>query len=158
MTLRWLGLTALLFFGTAHSELIYRWTDEAGQVHYSQLRPPIGTPGIEIVQGAPKAAVDPSAAQKALQGQVTKVDEQQQKAVEAKDLDGKVRAEIERREKNCKVARANQQTLETLGSKKLQDSEGKVFALSDEERQKKLAEAQKQVTDWCEGIPAAATP
>lgn len=156
MTLRWLGLAALLCVSAAHGE-IYRWVDADGLVHYSQSPPPVGVTG-EAMRGAPKPAVDPDAAQKALQERVGKIDEQKQKTGEAKDLEGKVKEEIEKRKKNCEVARNNLQTLETLGGKKIQDSQGNVIRLSEEERLQKITEANKQIKDWCEGIPAAPTP
>lgn len=159
MKLRGFGLAVLLGLGcvaTAHGE-IYRWVDAEGQVHYSQSLPPTGA-AVEKVQGASKPAVAPDTAQKALQEQVEKVDTQKQKTVEAKDLEGKVKEEIEKRKKNCEVARTNLQTLENLGGRKIQDSEGKVIRLSEEDRQKRLTEAQQQIKDWCEGIPEAKTP
>ncbi len=152
----WAVGLVLIGLGSAQGE-IYRWVDAEGQVHYSQSPPPIGTQ-TEKVRGAYKPAVTPETAQKALQEQVEKVDTQKQQTTEAKDLEGKVRAELERRKKNCETARTNLQTLENLGNRRIQDSEGKVIRLSEEDRQKRLSESQQQIKEWCEDVPATQTP
>ena len=53
----WLGpVMGLLLVGAAAAETVYRWTDERGEVHFSDRPPATGAPSAEQVEVAPAPA------------------------------------------------------------------------------------------------------
>lgn len=130
---------------------IYKWTDDSGEVHYTQTPPPGGV-ATEKIEGAPGPAESPQTIheeQQKLQQQLEAMEERraERENKEALEEQGKKLDEIY--EKNCITARNNLGKLQQGGIKRYLTPEGEVIRLTNEERERRLAEAQQQVEKYC---------
>lgn len=130
---------------------VYKWTDDSGVVHYTQTPPPGGI-ATQKIQDPPPPADPPETIrqeQQKLQQQLDAVDERRvvQEEQEAERKDRKELAEIN--EQNCVTAKNNLAKLQQGGIKRYLTPEGEVNRLSDEDRQRRLAEANQQVDHFC---------
>lgn len=130
---------------------IYKWTDDSGEVHYTQTPPPGGIATQKIQGARPPAESEENIRheQQRLQQQLDafeerRAEQQEQEAIEkqARDL-----ARID--EKNCITAQSNLAKLQQGGIKRYLTPEGEVIRLTDEDRQRRISEAQKQVEEYC---------
>ena len=148
-----LTVTTLLLAGLLTQPVqagIYKWTDDAGEVHYSQTRPPGDTPA-EKIEGAPPPP-DPAVVhqeQKQLQDRLDAMDERDKAQKEAAGLE-KEREEVAKiDEKNCITARNNLVKLQQGGIKRYLTPEGDVVRLTDNERAQRINEANSQIEMYC---------
>jgi hypothetical protein len=141
----------LLVFATASpaadTQDIYKWTNDQGEVQYTQFPPP-GRPA-EILHGVRPPDESPETAGNDLQKQLETVEQQNDKQQqETRDADQ--RAEIQKiRKKNCEAAHQNVINLNRGGNVRYMGADGKVMRLSEEERQKRIDEANKQIKENC---------
>jgi hypothetical protein len=138
-------LLALLCAATAASaEQVYKWTDAAGVVHYSDAPPPRETQNVTTVrvtggdrphavpmEATPESQPKPDAggAQPPAQGTNT--------------------ASADQKKQNCDIARANLDLLNTTHPVAVKGADGKQQTLDDKGRQAQIAEANAQVTYFC---------
>lgn len=146
-----LALAAALAISITAQAGVYRWVDDQGGVHYSETPPPAGNKdrGTRVhTLGAPSGGAEQGRQRsEAIQNQLKAIETQRQQASEAQT---KAEAEATRRETNCKAARQNLANLEIRTNRRIRDSEGNVTTLTEEERQKKMAEARKLIEENCE--------
>lgn len=130
---------------------IYKWTDGSGEVHYTQTPPPSGI-SAQVIQGAPPPAESEKTIhqeQQKLQEQLDAMEERRAKSEEEEAIE-KERQELGKiNEKNCITAKNNLAKLQQGGIKRYLTPEGEVIRLTDEDRQRRIAEAQKQVEQYC---------
>lgn len=109
---------------------MYKWTDENGQVHYSQTKPP---------------------AQKADTMKIKDSKPAQAKQTQKKDQPEKFQDENnpaeQARKKNCEIAKLNLATYQN--SKRVKRPDGTVVELDDNLRQSKIKEAQAMIEQNC---------
>lgn len=126
---------------------MYKWVDEQGVTHYSQNPPPGGK--AQAIKPPPTPA-DSETAVKRLEAQR----QEAQKRREAGQRDAREsqkNAESQAiREESCRLAQKNLGTLEAHSRVAVQDADGNMKRLSEEERQAQLAEAKKQVEEYCD--------
>ena len=144
-------ILATLIWQAPAFEQIYKWTDDRGEVHYSQTPPP-GDIATQKIRDPRPPADSPqiiSQEQQKLQQQLDAMDERRlvQEEQEALTKERKELATIN--DQNCITARNNLANLQQGGIKRYQTPEGDVVRLTDEERQRRLAEAHKQVENFC---------
>ena len=141
----------LLVFATASpaadTQDIYKWTDDQGEVQYTQFPPP-GRPA-EILHGVRPPDESPESAGNDLQKQLETVEQQNQEQLQGAK-DEKQWAQIQKiRRDNCKTARQNLVNLNRGGNVRYMGADGKVMRLTEEERQKRIDEANKQIKENC---------
>lgn len=142
---------ALLVFATASpaadTQDIYKWTDDRGEVHYTQFPPPGHK--AEILHGAPPPADSPEAVRNNLQKQVDTMEQQNKEQLQGAK-DAKQWAEIQKiRRSNCEMAHKNLVNLQRGGNVRYVGTNGEVMHLSEEERQKRIDETNKQIKENC---------
>jgi hypothetical protein len=146
-----LGLS-LMIAGThtmaGTSGKIYKWVDQNGETQYTQTPPPAGMQAIEI-RNAPQPADDPAAERARLQQETEALDERlkehQERAARAE-----VSAKNEQiRRKNCINAKKNLSELHEGGNKRYLMPDGEVMRLTEEDRQKRIAETEAQIAEFC---------
>jgi hypothetical protein len=127
---------------------IYKWVDANGEMQYTQFPPPEGVEVIDVQTQAPPT--DNSARERAkLQKQVEASEEQRKKQQEAETRAAQ-QADIDRITKdNCVKAKKNLVVLQQGGEKRYMTSEGEVLRLTEEDRQQRIAEANKQIQEFC---------
>lgn len=118
-----------------HASGLYKWTDENGDVHYSQIPPTerpskVITPDLSQAPAAGKG-VNKANTSPAPEGMTT-----------TDDTD----AQLKR--KNCEAARTNLATFQSF--EKVVQPDGTEVVLSAEMRESKIKETMKQITYYCE--------
>jgi antirestriction protein ArdC len=94
-------------------------------------------------------ADDPAKVRSGLKEQVDAMDKaQQERQEEAKDAEQWSNIQKRRRE-NCEIAKKNLANLHQGGNKAFMTPDGEVIRLSDEERQRRIDEANKQIKENC---------
>lgn len=131
-----IGLTAA---GSAYAAM-YKWTDDEGNTHYSQV-PPAGRATREI---APPPKVSPPAP-------VTEAAAEEPPGAEAeaeKEKNGSAPPAMDEklRKQNCETARKN---LTLFKQARRVMINGELTILTDESRRKHVEESQKQVEQFC---------
>jgi hypothetical protein len=118
---------------------MYKWTDEEGNVHYTQ-HPPTNHP-TEVIKPPPPAPSNRGYTPPSLSDGEKKEDAAAEDPEQAK-----MREEIAR--KNCEAARKNVEVL--TAHRRIRESEGgEVIVLDDKERQRRVEEARKDIKENC---------
>ena len=134
---------ALLLAETVHAQEIYRWVDEAGQVHFGTTPPADAV--IDEVQPPPPPALDESSA-KEQREQFLQAHEQAEAARQERlEASAKAEEEASRRAEACQRARQRVSTLEL--NRRIVDEQGNT--LDDTVRLERLDNARQQVADNC---------
>lgn len=141
--MRYRTLAAALFFtvsATSQAGQIYKWVDAQGQTHFD-AQPPAGQPTQQIdVQKAPPAPPRPSPAAGSVQGD--------QKAIESK-VKKQIAVQETKRAKYCEDVRTNLVQLQN-NPRLREEVNGDVRRLTEEERQTRIAETQKTISENCQ--------
>ncbi len=138
--LRWLALALALVVVPAKAAM-YKWVDEQGNVHYTQSRP-TGVEAREIKAPSPAPASAPA--------EEPSPDEEAEENLPpppppTADLEEERRNQAIRKE-NCENARKN---LEIYTRHRRILVDGEVMVLSDDERARRLKEAQEHIKQFC---------
>lgn len=136
-------VTALLMVSAVHAADSYKWTDDNGQVQYTQLPPkdrPYETIRTRVKDGS-NASAEGSAA-------VTK------KATDAATAPTKgelaeAKAEAEKMARNCEIAKQNKEMLQTAAKVRVTDKDGNPRHLTDEERKERMQATDVQIDNYC---------
>jgi hypothetical protein len=124
---------------------VYKWQDDRGETHYSQTPPP-GVPASKLQPHAtPNHAGQPDPR---LKKSLEAFDKRHQQDQEAAQKRAAAAQQAELKTQNCTRARTNLQTLQGHGQIKLKEGDG-YRMLPEGERQAKIAEAQKQIDEFC---------
>lgn len=139
----YLTLLPGLLFAAAVSAATYKWTDEQGNVHYTQ-HPPRDTeyermkvdksrpsPADTLIEQTNQAAPKPSSS-----------------ADTSKLIKEEVAKNQEIREKNCTAAKKNLEIFTVF--KRYKDKEGNVVRMDDKERATKIEEAKQNIAEFCD--------
>ena len=128
-------------------QFIYKWTDEQGQLKYSELPPPTGVtyemvrkpsgPSSGVVQPGPDLAKE----------QEKKAAEEAAKQKEQEEQAKKEREDV--RTKNCEIAKKNVQVLQGESPVVKTDAKGNKAPLDAEQRAAELKKAQKDQDYFC---------
>jgi len=130
---------------------IYKWTDSSGEVHYTQTPPPEGIAAQEI-EGAPPPAESQQTIheeQLRLQERLEAFDERRAEQENEEAIKKQAKETKEINEKNCFTAKNNLAKLQQGGIKRYLTPEGEVIRLTDEDRQRRITEANNQVEQYC---------
>jgi hypothetical protein len=145
------AICALLVFTVsspaADSQNMYKWTDNQGEVHYTQFPPPGRK--TEIMQPPPPPAEPPTGSENDLQKQLDTIKQQNDKQLqETREADQQ--AEIQKiRKKNCETAHKNLMNLNRGGNVRYMGPNGEAIRLTEEERQKRIDETNQQIKENC---------
>lgn len=139
-----LCLVAVSF--TLSAAEFYKWVDEDGNTVYSRNPPPGDTESSTVK--TPSGPDNPEAARKAMQAEIKRADsyleERQKQAEEAQQQQEQEALAKE----NCRRARTRQQSY-SVPHGRIYTEDGTLIRPDEETRQKRLAEANKEVEKWC---------
>lgn len=131
----------------AQEKTIYKWFDDTGETHYTQVPPQ--NRKYEIIHQAAPPAENPQKIRNNLQEQVQAMDKVEEERAEQK-MDAEQWARIQKlRRENCATAKQNLANLHQGGQKAFMTPDGQVIRLTDEERQRRIDEANKQIEENC---------
>ncbi|SEL72193.1 protein of unknown function [Atopomonas hussainii] len=123
---------------------VYKWVDEKGVTHFT-AEPPPGQQSEQLnIKIAPAKASAPS---------TDALKEAQSKADEQKALDDKVKADVAKENKEraeyCQANRENLAQLRNNPRVRVEDDKGEVRVLGEDERQERIANAEKNIGEYC---------
>jgi hypothetical protein len=132
---------------------VYKWTDEAGNVHYGSQRPadaPSERMKVETDE-QPYADATADKDKKDKTGIKTGEENKEEKKPEAAAPKAPEPPKLSKKEKQarCAQARKNYQTIVTRGRVRVKDPDGSSHHLTDQQRSKRLAEAKKNMAKHC---------
>ena len=144
----WVLLVIIPCAGLAGGQGMYKWTDDEGEVHYTQYPPP-GRASEAMRPPPPLPAQSAQSADTKLQEQLETI--KQQDAQQQQNIaEQKQQAEIQKiRKQNCETARQNLVNLQRGGNVRYRDADGQVVRLTEEERQKRIEETNAQIKENC---------
>ena len=135
----------LAMSATAMASQVYKWVDEKGVTHFS-AQPPQGQQATSVNTATPQPKPAPAEASKAAptfesiaDPEHTAIDEKVKQEVAAKEAE---------RKKYCADVRTNLAQLENNPRVRV-EVDGEIRRLSEEERQTRITEAQKSISDNC---------
>lgn len=142
-------VTSLLLWHGSVSAEVYKWTDEQGEVQYTQVPPPTGIQSTRLGPAAPPAD-NPATITGHLEERIKASEEANKQQLDASQKQQK-QIEIRKiRQQNCVAAHNNVEQLNRGGQVRYRTSDGEVLHLSDEDRNKRIEEARKQIKENCE--------
>ncbi|MDX1459837.1 MAG: DUF4124 domain-containing protein [Xanthomonadales bacterium] len=142
----------------AASGQIYRWVDDNGTVHFSHIVPdgvnavPVGVrPNtVDTVSSAPRSQANPPATAETPEGseasEMTPAEQRRARWAEQRQEQAEERA---RRQRECALMRRQKEFLEPSPRVMIEDDEGNVTRLPDEERLAGLREANAFLAEHC---------
>ena len=131
---------------------IYRWVDDAGVVNYTQLSPEgVAAERIVTSSGAPTVAAPIKVEAKVEDPNAHLSAEQKEMMKRLQATEDARQAEIARiKDSNCTRAQGVLGKLTGKGRIRLRDDSGNETAMSEEERQSRIADAQRDIVSNCE--------
>lgn len=151
-----LALILLSATFSSHAEL-YKWVDESGKVHYSDVPPPEAKT-TAIGRGKAKAAETPvtqsaatpnKAAPKSLADKELEFNKRRQEAKESAAKAEKEAAAAKEKQENCSRAKATLRSLQEGSRMSTTNEKGERIVIDDTARQRETERAQKDVDSWC---------
>lgn len=136
----------MLFFHSASFAEIYKWTDDDGNIHYTES-PPISDREVEII--TPVKSISTTNAENELQKQVEAADSQREARSASKEEKAKAKADAAQQEIICRQLNAR---LRDLGQPRLNriDEEGNRIRLTEEQRQADIKQTQLDINEQCD--------
>ena len=134
----------------AHAQ-VYKWKDKEGVTLYSDSPPPGNIPYelVDNVRTAPKTSNTPAANTDSQASRNAAALRRQVDAEQERRSDEKKRAEEEARRANCQNAKSNYQNYKAGGRIYKMSPEGEREYLGDEDIQRGLEQATKEVKQYC---------
>jgi len=136
------GLACLA--GAALAGNTYKWTDDKGQIQYTQL-PPNDRPYTVIKSAA--SPVNENATEESSTSLTSKPADKANPKASAGEYTS---AEKEKLSKNCDIAKQNREMLRTAAKIRVTDEKGEPRHLTEEERKARLADTEKQIAFYCD--------
>ncbi len=143
------SLVCLLGISSISYAKLYKWVDADGNTHYTQQQPPDGVVTEDIKLPA-SVNIDTEQAVKSFEEQQKK--RQKQSEAREKEQKEQMRQEghAELKKDNCKKAKAKLKNVQSSGRIRAVDEHGNVVRASEEERQRRIKDAQEKIEKWCE--------
>lgn len=140
--------------GPAAAAKVYKWTDENGGIHYSQVPPDQKTQEQEMDIKSNQPVSETTNRKPPESSPAKETGKNEEKAGKESPDQAAKNAEIEKkneeiRQKNCKIAKQQVMTINQGGRLYEVDEKGERQYWDDATRASKLAEAQKSVDEWC---------
>ena len=138
-------LLTCLFFTFSVPAKMYKWVDENGQVQYTQNPPP---GDIEAKEIKPPPKVDTEAAQRSLEAQKKRVEEQYEERMNAKKENEESEQQAKEKEEKCNQAR-NRLASFQRPRVNLVDEEGNPARATEEQRLAGIEKAKEYLSENC---------
>lgn len=126
-------------------EVMFRWTDANGIVHYGQV-PPSGVDAERITRSSPRVDRAP---QERLERALSERDQRQQQARSEQNEQERQAASERIRRENCERARNNLETLTSRGGRVTIRENDQYRVMDEDERQAMIEETRGQIREFC---------
>ena len=124
---------------------MYKWTDEHGQVHYTQS-PPAGQPAEEV---KPPPPVDTEKALKVLEEQKKRAESLHEERLKKAEESEKAKQQQAESKSKCAAAQKELEGLTQSQRVFERDTQGYPKRISEEQRQEAIARARQQLSEFC---------
>lgn len=148
---QWLAFVVVMVLPWMAHAQVYKWKDKNGVTLYSDSPPPGNVPYelVDNVKSAPKSAAASSGNSESQAVRNAASLRRQAEAEQERRNDEKKRVEDEARKTNCQNAKANYQNFKVGGRIYKMTPEGEREYLGDEDIQRGLEEATKEMKQYC---------
>tara|TARA_R110002111_G_scaffold208904_2_gene272924 strand:- start:1267 stop:1722 length:456 start_codon:yes stop_codon:yes gene_type:complete len=139
-------IVILFIANTAYAE-VYKWVDNAGQTHYSQL-PPTQYEA-DIIKTRPGPKVEPAQSQQAVD---TMIEQQATDAALREENKIKKTQQAEQREtksKNCEIAKSNLTKYQNKPNGRTRNAAGEYIRIDENDRQQKIKQLKQDIQKYC---------
>lgn len=143
-----LALAAAIVAPSTGLARIYKWTDEDGNTVYSQSPPPRGVQSERIEEARPPAE-DPEATMESLRERTEAFEERRQARQDAEQEDDAAEEREALQQQVCEQLRKNLQVMQNNNQVRQRSDDGEYEALSEEQRQARIASTQKRIEKEC---------
>lgn len=145
----YLVLVCLLVAPLLSHAAIYKWTDKAGNIHYSQTKPRTAVNTIDKIKVSHQhAPADRSTYKRP--GSKTNKDQLKKDQAENKLADKKQKKlSPQKRKKYCASAKRNLATLRAKAQIKQRDKKGNIRFITDKEKQARIKQARRFMKKHC---------
>ncbi|NNL07097.1 MAG: DUF4124 domain-containing protein [Gammaproteobacteria bacterium] len=142
------SMVILLGTTVAFADKIYKWTDAEGNVHYGSEKP-ADAPSEKMKVDTGKTGVNRGA--DALDKLKQEVDDEAQRVVEEGIPEQPPVPALPAREvkKRCQAARQDLATIQSRGQLRERDEKGNTRYIGEEEKQRRIKAAKKQIREYC---------
>jgi len=142
------SMVILISSNAALAGKIYKWTDAEGNIHYGSEKP-ADAPAEKMKVDTSTTGVDTGA--EALDNIKQQVDDEAEKIKEEGIPEQPPVPSLPMKEvkKRCQAARQDLATIQSRGQLRERDEKGEVRYVSDEEKQRRIKAAKKQVSEYC---------
>ncbi len=143
-----LSTVILISSNTVLAGKIYKWTDAEGNIHYGSEKP-ADADAEKMKVNTSKAGVDTGAEalDKLKQAEDDEAERIKEEGIpEQPPVPSLSMKEVKRR---CQAARQDLATIQSRGQMRERDEKGEVRYVSDEEKQRRIKAAKKQVREYC---------
>lgn len=138
-----------LGLGSYTQAATYKWTDEQGNVIYSQQPPAEKDKEYQRMRGLPKSTSGSSSRYKSSTDSSAESSASESGGSDDSSASKETTAKAkETREKNCAAAKSNLELYTTY--RRFPDKDGNMTRMDDNERQKRIQESEQQIQDFCD--------
>jgi len=127
---------------------IYTWTDDTGQVHYSQ-QPPNGQQ-VQQVDVPTPPAIAPVETSNEIQELINLQSQQDEYESYKSEFNNDKKRYQENKQQNCEIAKSNLAKYQISANRKIRDADGNITRLTEDDRQQRIATLKEQITKFCE--------
>ncbi len=142
------SLVCLLGFSPVSHAKMYKWVDADGNTHYTQSPPPDGTTKEDLNLPA-SVNLDNKEAVKAFEDQQNKKQELAGENDKEQKLQDRSAEHTALKKENCRTAKAKLENNQNTGRIRAVDEYGNIVRATEEERQRRITEAQENIKKWC---------
>ncbi len=136
----------MLFFSSVSFAEIYKWTDDDGNIHYSES-PPLSNQTVEEI--TPTQSVDTTDAGNKLQEQIEFLDARREARLTGKKEKEKEKADAIQQQEKCQQLNQRLTKLTTRPRANKRDAEGNIVRMGEEERQEEIKQTQRDISEQC---------
>jgi len=142
------SLVCLLGIAPVSQARMYKWVDADGNTHYTQSPPPDGTTKEDLNLPA-SANLDNTEALKEFEDQQNKNQELAEENEKEQKLQDRSAEHTALKKENCRKAKAKLENVQNTGRIRAVDEYGNIVRATEEERQRRITEAQENIKKWC---------
>ena len=139
-----IAIACTMMIPLAHAEM-YKWVDERGKVHYGD-KPPAQAKSKKTIQAPPPASADGA---KTYQEREQEFKKRRTAAQEAETKAGKDKESQATKQANCDRAKGAVRMFESGERVGQVTAQGERVVMNDADRSKELAQARKDMAEWC---------
>ena len=142
------SLVCLLGISPVSQAKMYKWVDADGNTHYTQTPPPDGITKEDLNLPA-SVNLDNKEAIEAFEGQQNKKDELAEENKKTEKEENRSAEHTALKKENCRKAKAKLENVQNTGRIRAVDESGNIVRATEEERQRRITEAQANIKKWC---------